>query len=213
MCVCVSLVHVFHSEESAKHKSCRGKLLLRSGTLSEEVKSFLNELGFSYYSEAWAREKVKHQQRHKLRFGFEAFRMNGFEDMETVLAMTQERQQCQLFSVANGFGEVKSTCSHEFLQPRSLASLSISLPPWEWEPNKLSPVRHSLAPCLCLNDNSDCSARTTCAVWVCCYSLSFRNLLCLLCMTIRSLGSYILMTKEIHTYTIIYLYIPKGIFM
>eukprot|EP00434_Breviolum_minutum_P011817 symbB.v1.2.010428.t1/scaffold655.1/size176010/15 len=39
-------------------------------TLSEEVTNFLNDLGFSYYAEA--------------------FRMNGFEDMDTVLAMSQE---------------------------------------------------------------------------------------------------------------------------
>lgn len=39
-------------------------------TLSEDVRKFLNDLGFSYYTEA--------------------FRMNGFEDMETVLSMSQE---------------------------------------------------------------------------------------------------------------------------
>lgn len=39
-------------------------------TLSEEVRNFLNENGFGYYAEA--------------------FRMNGFEDIETVLAMSQD---------------------------------------------------------------------------------------------------------------------------
>jgi len=39
-------------------------------SLSEEVRNFLNENGFGYYAEA--------------------FRMNGFEDMETVFAMTQD---------------------------------------------------------------------------------------------------------------------------
>eukprot|EP00435_Cladocopium_sp_Y103_P040563 s467_g11.t1 len=42
-------------------------------SLSEEVRNFLNDNGFGYYAEA--------------------FRMNGFEDMETVVAMTQEQLQ------------------------------------------------------------------------------------------------------------------------
>ena len=49
----------------------------------------MNENGFGYYAEATA---AMHCIVHiGIANACEAFRMNGFEDMETVFAMTQER--------------------------------------------------------------------------------------------------------------------------
>ena len=62
------------------------------------MRNFLNENGFGYYAEATA---AMHWIVHiGIANHCEAFRMNGFEDIETVLAMSQERTATAEIDVA-----------------------------------------------------------------------------------------------------------------